>query len=129
MILVKNKVLPSSIEGLGLFADQFIPAGTTIWQYHEEIDREISLEVVDAMPEVTREYMKKYAWVEKNTFIISIDNTQFINHSYTPNCIPSDDEETMIAARDINIGEEITENYKTYDVNFGLKEFGYDWDA
>lgn len=127
MIMIKNKLSPSPIDGLGVFSEQFIPAGTIVWQWHEGIDRKIPLELIDKLPEIPREYMKKYGWIENDYFIICIDNEQFINHSDNPNCIFTDDGNTALAARDIHIGEELTQNYKLYDANFGLKEFGYDW--
>jgi hypothetical protein len=33
MLLVKTTIAPSPIHGIGLFADQFIPQGTRIWEF------------------------------------------------------------------------------------------------
>lgn len=38
MLLVKTKIGPSKISGIGLFADQFIKKGTTIWKFQHSID-------------------------------------------------------------------------------------------
>jgi SET domain-containing protein len=116
---------------LGVFSEQFIPAGSVVWQWHEGFDIKIAPELIEKLPESPREYMKKYGWIEDNQFFICLDNEQFINHSDDPNCIfgDGDDEWSALAARDIHIGDELTQNYKDFDVNFGLKEFGYDWVA
>ena len=42
MLLVDARVGPSSIQGLGLFAQEFIPKGTTIWEYDAGLDLRLS---------------------------------------------------------------------------------------
>jgi SET domain-containing protein len=127
MLMIKNKLAPSPIHGLGVFSEEFVPAGGIVWQWHEGIDQKISPAVVEALPSVCQDIFKRYGWVENGEYIICIDNEKYINHSDNPNCIFTEDGNTAIAARDIHIGDEITQDYKTFDDKFGLKEFGYDW--
>jgi SET domain-containing protein len=44
MLLVKTKLDRSSIEGIGLFAAEFIPKSATIWKYDPVIDIRFSEE-------------------------------------------------------------------------------------
>ena len=37
-LLVKTKVKPSAIEGLGLYADEDISASTIVWKHDADID-------------------------------------------------------------------------------------------
>ena len=127
MLMVKTKIAPSKIHGVGVMTEEFIPMGSIVWQWHEGIDRKVSIAVVDALPPICQAYFKTYGWIENGEYIICIDDEQYINHSNNPNCIFVDDGNTAIASRDIAIGEEITQDYKTFDERFGLKEFGYDW--
>jgi len=128
MLIVKTKLAPSLIHGIGVFTEEFIPSGSIIWQWHEGIDHKVSPELVDALPEVCQEVFKRYSWIENDMYIICIDNERYINHSDNPNCVFPDDGTIGFAARDIQIGEEITQDYSTFDEDFGKKEFGYGWD-
>ena len=117
MLLVKTYVDKSSIEGVGLFANEFIPKGTIVWKL-STLDIKLKVRKGDLLllAPNTIEYIFKYAFMDKqhNEFILSFDNDRFTNHSYSPNTIPLDNGD-MIAARDIAIGEEITANY--YDID------------
>jgi uncharacterized protein len=127
MLIVKTKVAQSPIHGIGVFAEEFIKSGSIIWQWHEGIDQRISAELVNSLPKICQEVFKRYSWVEDGVYNVCIDNEKYINHSDNPNCIFIDEGNTAIAARNIDIGEEITQDYSMFDDNFGKAEFGYDW--
>jgi hypothetical protein len=42
MLLVKTKIGPSAIQGIGLFADQFIAKGTHLWEFTPGLDVQIT---------------------------------------------------------------------------------------
>ena len=44
MLLVKTKIGPSKIAGIGLFADEFIAKGTPVWKFEPGFDLEIPRE-------------------------------------------------------------------------------------
>ena len=114
MLKVKTKVLPSKIEGLGLFADQFIPKGTVIWEYDPAFDERIHKEVLNNVPEAYKDFFTTYAYREGDEYILCVDNARFINHSIDANVIDTIKTKT-IAARDIAAGEEITSDYSSFD--------------
>jgi hypothetical protein len=61
MILVKTQLGPSTVHGLGLFAAEFIPKGTVIWEFREGVDHRIPKELVDELPEPARSTVRHYS--------------------------------------------------------------------
>ena len=127
MLLVKTKLGPSEIEGIGLFAAEDIPKGTRIWDYRPGFDLEFSPEFVQALPEPAHSYALRYAYLNKfkGTYILCSDDARFFNHSATPNTTSIDSPDGQvnadIAARDIREGEELTTDYNSFDSDFELK--------
>ena len=121
MLTVKTKISPSSIHGIGLFADQFIPKGSEIWRFTQGFDQKFTKEQVLAFPELLQIYIYKYSWRSNKSklYCFSSDNGKYFNHSDTPNCLSEyrDDEEEVVtvALRDIQIGEEITDDYSSFE--------------
>lgn len=107
------KVATDPRMGLGLFATEFIPKGSIVWEFVEGVDIKVSVDRVEKMSEVQQEYFEKYAWVEDDYYYSSCDLTNFVNHSYQPNLKIID--EVMISFRDIYPGEELFENYAEFD--------------
>jgi SET domain-containing protein len=107
------KVATDPRMGLGLFATEFIPKDSLVWEFVEGVDIKVSIEEVEQMSEAQQEYFEKYAWVEDNYYYSSCDLTNFVNHSYQPNLKIID--EIMISLRDIHPGEELFENYAEFD--------------
>lgn len=53
--------------------------------------------------------MMQKVWGDGNDFYITLNIDQYINHSSKPNCCHG------VALRDIECGEEILEDYSTFD--------------
>lgn len=116
MLLVKTKIGPSSIHGTGLFADEFIPKGTIIWRFDERVDRLIDREAVETLPEPAKSHIYRYCGLlENGKYLQTGDNDRYINHSDAPNTVSRPFLEDLTAARDIQAGEEITEDYRVFD--------------
>lgn len=122
MLLVKTKVLPSSIEWLWLFADQYIPKWTEIWRFTPGFDIKFSEEEVLKLPILLQEHLHTYAWLSKKSgkYCFSTDNGKYFNHSSSNNNVLSayyDNEEEVVtkALRDIEVGEEILDNYWSFE--------------
>lgn len=121
MLLVKTHIKNSPIHGIGLFAAEFIPKGDLIWKYEEGFDLCISDEKKLSLPKLAQDFIEFfYYYKEGFGWTILADNSRFINHSEVPN---TDSQEffTTIANKDIQIGEEIFENY--YHFNDKSEEF------
>jgi SET domain-containing protein len=126
MLLVKTRLGESSIHGIGVLANEFIPKGTLVWKWHEGVDQNISTQLVDALPDIAKEYIKRYSWFSGGWYCLCSDNDRFLNHSDNPNCGLLGDWGD-VALKDIQIGEELTVDYRKFDPHFGSKEHGYDW--
>ena len=125
MLLVKTKTRQSDIHGLGLFAGQFIPKGTAVWKVTPGFDQRFTEEEILALPELLQTYLCKYAYRSKKSglYIFAADDGKYVNHSDNPNCFSeySDDEEeaVCVATVDIQIGEEITDDYNSFEEDIG----------
>lgn len=127
MLRIKTKVNQSEIHGIGLFADQFIPKGTTTWQRDPSIDIEFN---IDDLPQIPEQLIEKFLWhcyfdYDIKKYILCADDQRFINHSSKNfNIQSSPDCDTSI--RDIHPGEELLCNYKDYESDWfdrrGYKE-------
>ncbi len=119
MLLIKTKLKESSIHGIGLFADEFIPKGTKIWKFMPGFDLAFTPRELQKFPETARKFIHWYGYrsLHSGRYILCADDARFYNHHEIPNTIGIDLEGTEeegadIAVRDIQKGEEITYNYK-----------------
>jgi hypothetical protein len=120
MMLVRTRVAPSAIHGLGLFAVGFIPRGTPVWRFEPGFDQEFSPEQFAALPAGAQAHLRWFAYVNRESggHVLSGDHTCFMNHSPDPNTGAAPDAlppVTTIALRDIAAGEEMTCNYWNFD--------------
>lgn len=117
MLRVHARVGVSTIHGLGLFAKEFIPSGTKIWEFMPGFDLEILESSVETLPPPAQQQLLHYAeyFAEQRLFVLSGDDDRFTNHSDTPNTGERDDGtpyQGTYATRDILAGVEITCDYR-----------------
>lgn len=121
MLLVKTKLDKSVIHGIGLFAAEFIPKGTRIWEMHPAIDIKLTYEEIAQLPLSCREQMHRYTYREKMSglYVLCGDDARFFNHSAEPNCIDQENDfgGITVARRDIEAGEELTCDYALFDLD------------
>ncbi len=106
------EVIDSEIEGKGLKTTEFIPKGTVVWQLDED-ERRITKGELLKLPE---EKAKLAYQAGEDKYIILEDKSEVLNHSCDPN-LWWDGDETLVAKRDIQPGEEITYDYSSSDVD------------
>ena len=113
MLLVKTKIGQSTIEGIGLFADEPIKSGTKVWVFEPKLDLVLSREDVEKFSSIAQQQFYRYAYLDKirHKYLLCGDDGRFFNHSATPNCDESVDNDSTYATRDIDVGEELTVNY------------------
>lgn len=110
------EVRPSDIHGLGIFATAPIAKGVPISGWREPKDFKLSPDQWNALPEALRDFLYTYLWVGPDgAWYGSHDIARFTNHSNTPNMRWDEATKTTVAARYIDIGEELTENYEEFD--------------
>jgi SET domain-containing protein len=132
-----TEVKTSKIHGIGLFAKKLIPKGKMWWharpedvliltkkQFHT-LDNSQKTSSVDKF----MQGLLTYAYYDEvlDALVFCLDNSRFVNHSLNPNSGTVDEHSlNAIASRDIQPGEEITENYLYYvscDWLQGYREF------
>ena len=123
MMIVKTTIKESDIHGIGLFADEFIPKGTVIWEFTEGFDVRFTDEQLKNLPIIQKEYIEKYMWLSKTSgkYCHCADNGKYCNHSKDNNVqsyyLNEYDEVVSIALKDIEQGEEILDDYNSFDGN------------
>lgn len=113
MIRVSTKLGPS--HGIGVFADMDIPAGQTVWQLDERVDR--VYEDLDWAEEPLRSFLFTYTYRDptRHVYVLCGDDARFVNHSDTPNVRPVHEAGLYVrdvAIRDIRRGDELTIDYR-----------------
>lgn len=125
MFCVPTYLGQSSIHGTGVFTSVPIAAGTVIWELTPEVDWEMTEEELAAFPEPFRTRLMHYCYLDDSgKFVLCGDNAKFMNHSEAPNC--DDSGRYTTANRDIEAGEELTCDYRQFDLlsrNGGLTDF------
>jgi SET domain-containing protein len=117
MMIVPTYVGPSPIEGVGVFAAAPIKAGDTIWVLEEKLDLLLSVDELQALPELQRQFIERYGYrhmTKPDVIVLEFDNGRFMNHSEAPNT-DFTSPELGWAIRDIAEGEEIICNYAEFD--------------
>lgn len=108
MNLIKTYIDKSKIQGIGLFAAEFIPKGKKIWELGP-LDIVYSIDeynkLIYSLPIPAAHYLKRYCYLEGDKYVLCGDDGKYVNHSYDPNTNGD------TAIRDIQPGEEITCNY------------------
>jgi len=121
MLTIRASAKPSPIHGIGLFADEKIKKGAIIWRYDGRFDITFDPDEVALMTEIEKDLITRYAYFSKrmHVYVLSLDSSRFINHSKNNNmddiAIPGEAETCDVANRDIEIGEELTSNYREID--------------
>jgi len=122
MLLISTKLKNSDINGLGLFADQFVPKGTKIWELTPKFDIIYEEKDLSVLTEYGRKKFLHYCYQCGDKYVLCFDDARFINHSENPNTIDGANlEDPVFALQDIQIGEEILCNYKDYDNDWKRK--------
>ena len=102
--------------GLGVFATRFIPKGTITWVF-DALDQIVVHSKSSQLPAQLRRQLDIYSYNNgRRERILCWDHARFINHSCHPTSLaPGFDIE--IAVRDIQAGEQITDDYGTLNLD------------
>lgn len=120
MLLVKARVGPSSIHGLGLISAQPVAPGEVISHFAPGLDLTLSQEELDALPEVARATYRYYSFrhVHTERYVLSFDDDRFMNHANDPST------DGRHALRPIRPGDELTYDYRRWDLDCEWKLAG-----
>jgi hypothetical protein len=118
---VFTRLAPSEKNGVGVIAIRQIPKGTYIFEPDDNPTVFVSLvKTVTLSPEIRRLYkdfcVLKEGIYECPTNFNQLTPSWYLNHSDTPN-VAADASLKFVAIRQIEPGEELTANYRTYSEN------------
>lgn len=115
MFRVPTYLAESSIHGVGVFTSVSIEAGRTIWEFTSGVDWELTPDELEQFPEPYRSRLHAYCYLDdRGIYVLCGDNARFMNHSARPNC--DDSGEVTITNRDVEADEELTCDYRSFDV-------------
>jgi len=119
MYLVKTIIHESSIEGNGIFADEYIPMGTIIY-FFKKGDVIVRANEISSLPEEEKNKIVKYGMQDESGNWLLGEGEEKLNHSCDANSLSLfvDDIYCDIAVRDISEGEEITADYSLFYSTF-----------
>lgn len=106
--------------GVGVFATAFIPEGTIVY-VQDALEIELSPADFAALDEPLRSVAEKYSFIDPRGYrILSWDTAKYVNHSCDPNTMSSG-YGFEIALRDIEPGEEITDEYGLFNLQHDIE--------
>jgi uncharacterized protein len=117
MMTIPVEIQRSDIHGLGIFAVEKIGKGKVLWSFTPGLDRSVSDYVIRYGEPKTCQYVKERGYVNPmnpKAWVICVDEAQFWNfpkRGEEANCTlggVQDGEALILAARDIEPGEELT---------------------
>lgn len=119
MLLVDVRLAKSPIEGIGVFAKDFIAKGAEVWRLDLRFDRLIEVDVWEAQTGAVKSYLDRYCYPRRSDpryIVLEADDARYMNHSDDPNTDFSHGE-VAHATRDIQPGDEITCDYNLLFAN------------
>lgn len=115
----KLKEVSDSI-GVGIFAASFIPKGTLVY-VQDALEIELSPSKFDGLDEPLKSMAEKYSFIDPRGYrILSWDTAKYVNHSCDPNTM-SAGYGFEIAIRDIEDGEQITDEYGLFNLQHDIE--------
>ena len=135
MLVIETVVKPSKISGMGLFTSQDIPKGTVVWEYDPNFAFLVNKKQLQILEKSTKQtdlvrFILIYGFYVKalDSIILDLDNGRFINHSFQPSLglaevAPEEKWRYSVALRDIAKGEELTEDYRSFEVSSWSRQF------
>ena len=128
MIHIKYKLKSSDLHGIGLFADEPLVKGQLVYTASPLLDLNITQEQFDTLDEREKKEILWWGFFDQPSQMwhVDFDVSKFINHSY--NATVTQDEEHdaayLVAARNVEAGEELTQNYLEFETEEDLEERG-----
>lgn len=117
MFTIDTYIQKTESKGFGVFTKQFIKKDTIIWEFIEGLDIKVDKKSLENLTPVQQQFVDIYFWREGDNHYSSCDHSIFQNHSNTPNSVTSGSLH-MVAARDIEVGEELTVDYSSFDDSY-----------
>ena len=116
MFTVDTYISESIGKGLGVYAVNYIPKDTIVWEYIEGIDLKIHVSKISKLNSTQLKCINKYFWKEGDQNHSGNANIVVYNNNLDIPC----SERPMITIRDIQPNEELLVNYSEFDDDYEL---------
>ena len=116
--VVRAELRMTPDKGIGVFAAEFIPANTRVNDYHDitYYNEEEAIAYLASLPsDEERKWWLEHGYGVNNKIAVVNDDSQMVNHSHNPTLVENPDDGHDYTTRDVYEGEELTEDYRTYD--------------
>lgn len=128
MIHIKYRLKASTLHGIGLFTDQPIQKGTLVYTASPVLDLNITQEQFDSLHQKEKDEILWWGFFDEPSQMwhVDFDVSKFINHSYEAT-LTQDSTHTdayLVATRDLEPGEELTQNYLEFEAQEDLLRRG-----
>jgi hypothetical protein len=116
---VYSKTTPE--RGRGVFAKEFIPAGSLVWTLtpnnHESFTYTELLKYLESNSEAKKKFILNHIYCQNNKAVLATDTAEYVNHSSNPNLGESKEDSKLgcWATRDIQPDEELLDDYSKYE--------------
>ncbi len=124
MLIIETYLAASSLHGLGVFTRNALPSGQIVSRFMPPFDIHFPPEILACLTPAERNYLKTYAYLSRfsEVYILPGDHDRFMNHSDNPNVgMHPRGTADNIALQDIGAGEELTCDYRTFDLDWKEK--------
>ena len=115
MLIVPTYLEKSPIHGFGVFAKQFIPKGTKVWEFNPIFDIVLSEEEFESLPPSSRAEIEIHLYQPEEGGDLYYESTmgKYMNHSRSAN-VDFSEVGAGWATRDIQVGDELTCDYRHF---------------
>lgn len=124
MLTVQTYLALSAVHGIGLFAAEKIPAHSTVWQFNKHIDKMYThatfFKMCHGLDSFALKHLLNASYCRGRRYYYLTDKARFINHSDDQYNIVFSGDDAEITLRDINVHEELLENYH---LSYDLEDF------
>jgi len=115
---VYTRLKPSKIHGVGVFAIRHIPKGTPVFTHDNQPIAWVDKKSIGSIPKSLRDLYDDFCIIKGDKYgcpehFDMLTTSWYLNHSNNPN-VAVDDGYRFYALRDIEEGEELTVDYRTY---------------
>lgn len=115
MLCIRTRLQRSKIHGLGVITLDSLAKGEELWRFHKDLDQRIRLSEVHRLPRHSMDALLHYCYINPDApdlIVLCADDARFMNFDDPANTevstIKVDGEFSLVAARDIKAGEELT---------------------
>lgn len=117
MFLVKIKLAASTFHGIGVFANEDIKKSSVVYRHTPELDLQLTEEQFRGLDAEEQATIMHYGYQDKRTGLYRLDHddVRFVNDAAEPTIALDAQSRDLIAVRDIQKGEELTQAYSDFE--------------